>query len=109
MTIFDVYLKTRDKVAAETSTPPKPAVSPEDKAQAEKFKQIGNSQMSRKEHAEAIQSYTEAINLDPTSSVYYSNRAAAYSSRGDHQKAVEDAEKAIEVDPKFVKPFSRLG
>jgi len=105
MSIFDVYLKTRDKVSA----PPKPAVSLENKAQAEKLKQTGNSQMSHKEYAEAIQSYTEAISFDPTFAVYYSNRAAAYSSQGNHQKAVEDAEKAIEVDPKFIKAFSRLG
>lgn len=106
--IFDVYLKTREKVS--TAPPPsEPETSLANKAEAEKLKQLGNSQMSRKEYTEAIQSYTEAINLHATNAVYYSNRAAAHSSLGDHQKAIDDAEKAIETDPKFVKAFSRLG
>jgi tetratricopeptide (TPR) repeat protein len=107
--IFDVYLKTREKVTSGAPPPPKPETSTATKAEAEKLKQLGNSQMSRKEYTEAIHSYTEAISLDATNAVYYSNRAAAYSSLSDHQKAIDDAEKAIETDPKFVKAFSRLG
>jgi len=115
MTIFDIFLKTRDRVTPQASTsaappaPGKPEVTTEAKAKADALKQTGNSQMSKKDYAAAISAYTEAIALDPTNAVYYSNRAAAYSSSGDHQKAVEDAEKAIEVDPKFVKAYSRLG
>ena len=108
--IFDVYLKTRDKVSAEAIPPPlKSQVSPADKAQAETYKQTGNSQMSRKEYEAAIESYGLAISLDATNPVYFSNRAAAHSSMGNHQNAVDDAEKAIETDPNFVKAFSRLG
>ncbi|KAF8584509.1 hypothetical protein K439DRAFT_1141806 [Ramaria rubella] len=47
--------------------------------------------MSKKEYSQAIHMYTEAILLDATNPVYYSNQ------------------KAIEVDPIFVKAFSRLG
>ncbi|KAF9481703.1 putative stress-induced protein STI1 [Pholiota conissans] len=106
--IFDVFTKTRQKVAsapqasasssaaASTSSGP----SAEDKAQAEKFKQTGNAQMSTKDYDAAIDSYDKAISLDPTNPVYYSNRAAAYSSKGDHLAAVGDAEKAISVDAK---------
>jgi tetratricopeptide (TPR) repeat protein len=65
--------------------------------------------MSAKKHDLAIESYDKAIALDPLNSVYFSNRAAAYSSKGDHASAVLDAEKAIEVDPSFVKAYSRLG
>ena len=117
-TIFDVFLKTRDKVgspststtsaAPSTSAPPKPP-SAEDKKKAEKHKQTGNTQMSAKKHDSAIDSYSRAIALDPTNAVYFSNRAAAYSSKGDHPSAVEDAKKAIEADPSFVKAYSRLG
>lgn len=112
-TIFDVFLKTRDKLSSSsegasisTSTP---QPSPEDKIQAEKFKQSGNAQMSNKNYDQAIDSYTQAIGLDSTNPVYYSNRAAAYSSKGDHLSAVGDAEQAIYVDPKFVKAYHRLG
>lgn len=107
--VFDLFLKTRDKVAS-SSAPPKPA-SPtaEDKANADKLKQKGNTLMSGKKYDEAIQAYTEAITHDATNPVYYSNRAAAYSSKGDHLMAIGDAEKAIEVDPSYVKAYHRLG
>lgn len=65
--------------------------------------------MSEKKFDEAIQSYTEAIAFDSTNPVYYSNRAAAYSSKGDHLLAIGDANQAIEVDPSYVKAYHRLG
>ena len=65
--------------------------------------------MSAKQYDAAIESYTKAIALDPTNAVYYSNRAAAYSSKNDHANAIVDANKAIEVDPAFVRAYHRLG
>jgi len=113
--IFDVFIKTRDKVSSEpqlsSSGSPSQSSGPSanDKVQAEKFKQAGNAQMSSKNYDAAIESYNKAVSLDPTNPVYYSNRAAAYSSKGDHLAAVGDAEKAISLDPKFVKAYHRLG
>ncbi|KAG1773020.1 TPR-like protein, partial [Suillus occidentalis] len=106
-TIFDVFLKTRDKVVSSPSTPSAP--SADAKAKAEKLKQTGNTHMTVKKYDEAIDAYTKAIALDSANPVYYSNRAAAYASKGDHASAILDSEKAIEVDPKFVKAYSRLG
>ncbi len=65
--------------------------------------------MSAKKYDDAIKAYGQAIALDGANAVYYSNRAAAYSSKGEHSSAVLDAEKAIEVDPAFVKAYHRLG
>lgn len=65
--------------------------------------------MSVKKYDEAIASYSKAIAIDPKNPVYYSNRAAAYSSKNDHLAAVGDAEKAISVDPQFIKSYHRLG
>ncbi|KIM34136.1 hypothetical protein M408DRAFT_325639 [Serendipita vermifera MAFF 305830] len=111
--IFDVYMNTKDKMQNTTQQAPKAAapaaVSDQDKAAAEKHKLTGNSKMSAKDYASAIAAYTQAIALDPTNPVYYSNRAAAHSSANDHNSAVADAEKAIQVDPKFVKAYHRLG
>jgi small glutamine-rich tetratricopeptide repeat-containing protein alpha len=113
--IFEVYMKTRDKMQSPTPAPTKPvpqassSVSDQDKAAAEKHKVAGNAKMSAKDYATAIAEYTHAIALDSTNPVYYSNRAAAYSSSGDHASAVADAEKAIQVDPMFVKAYHRLG
>jgi small glutamine-rich tetratricopeptide repeat-containing protein alpha len=116
-TIFDVFLKTRDRVgtgnagaASSTSAPSGPKqISAEDKAAAEKLKVEGNSQMSAKKYDDAIASYTRAVELDPTNAVFYSNRAAAHISKQDYNSAIADAEKAIEVDSKFVRAYSRLG
>ena len=109
--IFDVFIKTRDKVSSEQQPVSSQSSGPSanDKVEAEKFKQAGNAHMSSKEYDAAIESYNKAVSLDSTNAVYYSNRAAAYSSKGDHLAAVGDAEKAISVDPKFVKAYHRLG
>lgn len=114
--IFDVFIKTRSKMAAAPSTSEaqapasnaKKTPSPADIAAAEKFKSEGNAKMSAKEYDAAIDLYTRAIALDPKA-VYYSNRAAAYSSKGDHQSAVSDAEDALITDAKFIKAYHRLG
>ncbi|KAL0572569.1 Small glutamine-rich tetratricopeptide repeat-containing protein 2 [Marasmius crinis-equi] len=108
--IFDVYLKTRDKVGSTSSPPPQQkGASAGDKTKAEEHKAKGNSLMSSKKYEEAIESYSQAISLDPSNPIYYSNRAAAYSSKGDHLSAIGDAEMAIATDPKFVKGYHRLG
>lgn len=107
-------MKTRDKLntpsSGSSSEPEKPkGPTAEDKTAADALKAKGNASMSAKKYDEAIASYTKAIELDPTNPVYYSNRAAAYSSKASHDEAVLDAEKAIEVDPAFVKAYHRLG
>lgn len=107
--VFDLFLKTRDKVASSSAPPKSAGPTAEDKTNADKLKQKGNTLMSGKKYDEAIQTYTDAISLDPTNPVYYSNRAAAHSSKGDHLLAIGDAEKAIEVDPSYVKGYHRLG
>ena len=65
--------------------------------------------MSTKNYDAAIDSYTKAIELDGGNPVFYSNRAAAYSSKNDHLSAIGDAEKAIAIDSAFVKAYHRLG
>lgn len=115
--IFDVFVKTREKMSttgttasASTSAPAQPkAPSTDDKAAAEKLKAQGNAKMSSKEYDAAVDFYTQAIVKDGTNAVYYSNRAAAYSSKSDHVNAVKDAEKALEVDPSFIRAYHRLG
>jgi small glutamine-rich tetratricopeptide repeat-containing protein alpha len=113
--IFEVFLKTKDKISTMGQVPPSTSsaapVSPsaQDKDAAEKCKQKGNAFMTSKQYDKAIEAYTEATKLDPSNPVYCSNRAAAHSSKGDHLTAAIDAEKVIEIDPKFTKGYSRLG
>ena len=42
---------------------------------AEDKKQLGNEYLLAKKYAEAIQAYTEAIDLNPNNAIYYSNRS----------------------------------
>lgn len=110
--IFDVYMKTREKVGARTQAADAPApkaLSADDKAKADKLKQEGNAFMSSKKYDEAIDMYNKAIALDGSNPVFYSNRAAAHSSKGDHLAAIGDANAAIKVDPSFSKAYHRLG
>ncbi|BEI80048.1 hypothetical protein CcaverHIS002_0105770 [Cutaneotrichosporon cavernicola] len=76
---------------------------------AEQLKAEANKAFSAKNFPEAIQLYSDAIALDPSNHVLFSNRAAAKSGNRDYQGALEDAEKCIEINPQFSKGFLRKG
>jgi import receptor subunit TOM70 len=69
-------------------------------------KTAGNEFYAAKQYKEAIEKYTNAIDILP-SAVYYCNRAACYSNLGNHQLTIDDCTKAIEMDPKYIKAFHR--
>ena len=77
--------------------------------EAEKYKQAGNIHLRKKRYHLAIESYTCAMNLDPTNPIHHSNRAAAHLYLGEHGRAVEDAMRAIKANPLYLKAYSRLG
>ncbi len=76
---------------------------------AASFKDAGNKFLQAGQFDEAINAYTEAINIDPTDHVFYSNRSAAYLSKGDASSARADAEKCVEISPNWAKGHSRKG
>ncbi|KAH3876726.1 hypothetical protein DPMN_000575 [Dreissena polymorpha] len=51
----------------------------------------------------AIKAYSEAIDLEPTNHVLYTNRAAAYAKIQQFQKSLVDARKSRELNPKWAK------
>ena len=51
----------------------------------------------------AIKAYTEAITLDPTNPVLYTNRSTAFAKLNQFQKSLLDARKARELNPKWAK------
>ncbi|KAG7696794.1 hypothetical protein KL930_002756 [Ogataea haglerorum] len=79
------------------------------KEKAESLKLEGNRAMAARNFEQAIEKYTEALNLFPSNAVYLSNRAAAYSSFGKHDLALKDAQKATEFAPNYAKAWSRMG
>ncbi|CAO1359232.1 unnamed protein product [Diamesa tonsa] len=73
------------------------------------LKEKGNAALTANNFEEAVEAYTEAINLDPNNHVLYSNRSAAYLKYGKLESALEDAEKTISINPSWAKGYSRKG
>ncbi|XP_011298300.1 small glutamine-rich tetratricopeptide repeat-containing protein alpha [Fopius arisanus] len=89
--------------------PPSREATAEEKSEAERYKNQGNSLMKEDKIPGAIELYTRAIELDGRNAVYYGNRAAAYSKIGNHRRAVKDCETALKIDPTYSKAYGRLG
>lgn len=53
--------------------------------------------------------FTQAIAIEPSNHILYSNRSAAYASKKDYQQALEDAEKVTEIKPDWAKGWGRKG
>ncbi|XP_064413964.1 small glutamine-rich tetratricopeptide repeat-containing protein beta isoform X2 [Latimeria chalumnae] len=100
---LSTYSKTDLLCRSETS------LSPEDIEKAECLKNEGNNYMKEENYRAAVESYTQAIALDPLSAVYYGNRAAAQSKMGNYTEAIHDCEKAIVIDPNYSKGYGRMG
>ncbi|KAH7418439.1 hypothetical protein BKA64DRAFT_199238 [Cadophora sp. MPI-SDFR-AT-0126] len=91
------------------SNPTSPAaVSPPTAEEAEAFKAAGNKFYKAKEYKKAIEEYTKAVEAQPSSATYLSNRAAAYISNGQYEHALEDCVRADELDPNNPKILLRL-
>lgn len=71
----------------------------------DELKAQGNAAIAAHDYAKAIDCYTQAIKLDPSNHVLYSNRSAAYASSHEYEKALEDADKTIELQPDWPKVF----
>ncbi|KAI9759933.1 MAG: hypothetical protein M4579_001966 [Chaenotheca gracillima] len=77
-------------------------------ADAESFKAAGNRFFKTKDYDKAIKEYSKAIDADPESSTYRSNRAAAYMSANRFEDALEDARSADRLEPNNSKIQHRL-
>ena len=71
--------------------------------QAAKLKDQGNSHLQAGDLAKAVECYTEAISLDPSNHVFYSNRSAAYAKDKKYEQALADAKKCVELKPDWSK------
>lgn len=75
---------------------------------AEACKAAGNKFFKAREWQKAIDEYTKAVETDPKSATYRSNRAAAYMSAGQYRKALEDCQEADFLEPNNSKTLHRL-
>mmetsp|Transcript_10719 Transcript_10719/g.32519 ORF Transcript_10719/g.32519 Transcript_10719/m.32519 type:complete len:386 (-) Transcript_10719:934-2091(-) len=76
---------------------------------ADDLKNQGNACLKAGDFDGAIAKYTEAIGVDGSNKVYYSNRSAAYLSKGDASAALADAEQCISLEKTWAKGHVRKG
>ncbi|KAI5475576.1 Thioredoxin h [Pseudohyphozyma bogoriensis] len=93
-----------------THAGPNPPVAPLPE-EAEKKKSEGNAHFKAGAYEKAIEAYSAAITIAPTSAPLYGNRSICHlkSTPPSPQNALEDAEKAIELSPKWGKGYVRAG
>lgn len=73
------------------------------------FKAQGNEFYKAQKYAEAIASYTQAVDADPTNPVYYGNRSMAQMQNRDYDAALRDTLEAIKFGGDVLKSKLRLG
>ncbi len=76
---------------------------------SDELKIKGNAALQKENYDEAIKYYTEAINLDPSNHILYSNRSAAYAKTNQFKESLADAEKTISIKKDWGKGYSRKG
>ncbi|XP_047536700.1 serine/threonine-protein phosphatase 5 [Vanessa atalanta] len=80
---------------------------PQDLEAAEKLKNEANEYFKRQNYNRAIELYTEAIEKNPTSAVYFANRSISNLRLENFGYALNDASKAIEIDKLYTKAYYR--
>ncbi|MCJ1387172.1 hypothetical protein MMC18_000012 [Xylographa bjoerkii] len=90
------------RAPVEPQLPPKPTID------AEACKTAGNKFFKMGDYDKAIREYTKAVEADPTSPTYISNRSAALISANRYEEALEDAKYADELEPGNAKVLLRM-
>jgi len=75
----------------------------------EVYLQLASVAYGNQEYQEAIEHYTEAIQLDLNNAVAYYNRGLTYHRLGQNQRAIEDYDKAIQLDPNDALAYGSRG
>ncbi|CAN1351749.1 Serine/threonine-protein phosphatase 5 [Linum perenne] len=78
-------------------------------SRAEEIKVQANEAFKVHKYNQAIDLYTQAIELNGQNAVYWANRAFAHTKLEEYGSAIEDASKAVEIDPKYSKGYYRRG
>ncbi|KAF3925180.1 hypothetical protein ABW20_dc0102594 [Dactylellina cionopaga] len=76
---------------------------------ADALKAQGNAAFSAKDFPKAIDFFSQAIDVDPTNHVLYSNRSGSHASLKNFNEALSDATKCTEIKPDWSKGWSRKG
>ncbi|KAF3085566.1 Hsp90 cochaperone [Orbilia oligospora] len=76
---------------------------------ADALKAQGNAAFSAKDFPKAIDLFSQAIEIDPTNHVLFSNRSGSHASLKNFDEALKDATKCTEIKPDWSKGWSRKG
>ncbi|KAG6820167.1 hypothetical protein H0H93_004430 [Arthromyces matolae] len=76
---------------------------------ANSLKDQGNKAFAAKDWDKAIDLFTQAIAIDPTNHVLFSNRSAAKAGKKDWDAALIDAEETVKLNPSWGKGWARKG
>ena len=89
--------------ASTSAASERPAASSDDRRLAEQLKAEGNTYLASQQFEQAVKRYSEAIELNPRSAIYFGNRAAAHISLHNWTDAENDCRDAINLDPHYGK------
>ncbi|KAL2937496.1 Serine/threonine-protein phosphatase 5 [Bienertia sinuspersici] len=78
-------------------------------SRAEELKCLANEAFKAKKYSQAIDLYSQAIELNNQSAVYWANRSFAHTKLEEYGSAIHDATQAVEIDPKYSKGYYRRG
>ncbi|KAK7328149.1 hypothetical protein VNO77_22245 [Canavalia gladiata] len=106
-TVLDMYTTLQEQVSVAHAFPLQDTNG--NMETSELLKEKGNAAFKGRQWNNAVNYYTDAINLNGTNATYYCNRAAAYLELGCFHEAEEDCNKAILHDKKNVKAYLRRG
>lgn len=99
---------TANKLPATDVSKRKPTTAPPNAMEkANEFKTRGNDCVKNGQHEKAVKYYTEAINLNKSDPVFYTNRALCYLKQSKFVECIDDCTKAIGLDAKAVKAYYR--
>ncbi|OJT13177.1 Heat shock protein sti1 -like protein [Trametes pubescens] len=76
---------------------------------ADALKEAGNKAFQAKDYDKAIELFSQALEIDPTNFVLWSNRSAAKAGKREWAAALEDAEQCVKVNPTWPKGYARKG
>lgn len=76
---------------------------------ADELKTQGNAAFAAKDYNKAIEIFTQAIAVDASNHVLYSNRSASYAGLRNYEKALEDANTTISKNAQWAKGYARKG
>uniref|UniRef100_A0A2M4AR01 RNA polymerase II-associated protein 3 n=1 Tax=Anopheles triannulatus TaxID=58253 RepID=A0A2M4AR01_9DIPT len=77
------------------------------KQEADKYKELGNKLLAKKDYVTAAKHYTHAISLFDNEAIYYTNRSLCYWNLKDYDQCLADCNKAIQLDDSYFRPYYR--